>query len=344
MSPCQPPLEMIVSVARRQTILVDLILSRLVRGLRRIKGSVSLSLVILAVASFNCLAAEGIPAKLGTKNSIVNDKRDQPTPSASRLHHILIVSSEPENLKEAYEDDGRLVLGGGRINGEVLVRVNGSPIFLQLGGSRIFGIDAFLEDGENSITIEGRHATPMFAKVIRTNDVARFFTSYHHEKVVTKALLPTDKSNVTLQFKAEVPEDELPDLLIEPGKPSDNIEHQIQTRMNQLLQALRARSSERFQSLVSPRIQPTPWWLTGSEDADCRLPESLEEAIKDRRYGVQTEPSDFRLVVGRRSVLAYSHKTFSSTPTFRLVRDDASLTTDIDKIIWVRVDGTWLSY
>jgi hypothetical protein len=214
-------------------------------------------------------------------------------------------------------------------------------------GGSLFRINEWLAPGRNRIHFAGNHEKPLYAKLI-TLYPGKFNPENNFPfEVVNKVRLAGDDSDVEIQF--DVPEFEEPffDDLGSDAAAIAGIEMEARKLIESLADACRDHDAASVTDLLLPEYDiPTAARrisMPRPRDAS-KAREGLERVISDSRNRLKSSTKEVHLVIGKRSVLAYTPNTRAGTTASLFDFEPSSPARGIGTLRLVRIKGRWGSW
>jgi hypothetical protein len=253
-------------------------------------------------------------------------------------YSLLIVSDLGSGMDAAFEDDQSVELSGSGVGGCLTVYLNDSPIRLQSAGSTIFPIYDFVVPGKNRIRIEGKHKERIFVKAVLI-DPASFKSDFALKQVLAKTRLGPKDEEAALEFEGS----KTVKSVYYEIQDNDASRKELRDLISKWASLCAAKRGDALIESMVPDIKPLPSYL-GSQKAAKQRAAPVVDGINSGKFHLETKVDDVKLVIGKRSAIAYAGITEDFSPyLFKFRVDGQAEPFYLNSVLVVRIDGKWCS-
>jgi hypothetical protein len=292
----------------------------------------------------NDTVSSGGPNDTSERSPFPRDKKWPKFDSKSLRYWILLDDAIGAPDKDGYDDDKSLALVGEPFKESLVLYVNNTPVERLAQGGIALLISDWLVPGRNSVRFVGPIERPMYAKALTfVGDSQRI------ERVVAKVRLAvstsTDSVNsVTLSFDAPIEYTPYIDRLCRNEDDKPKVAAEAREYLGTLYRAMQAHDGNSYVKLAYPPWESRPRWLGAKDNWDKYLAKERQK-VNDPQLVLQTKMDDIQLLVGERSVLAWSGRLHSFMRDVDYAFSWSQLGGErkifLQAITLVRIDGRW---
>lgn len=253
------------------------------------------------------------------------------------LQYSLWLSSDlGGEMAGAFDDDQNLYLGGSPLKGDLIVYVNDSPVRTRWKGSSFFPIYDFLEPGTNLVRIEGNHPERVFVKVIAV-DPKTCLNTFKIDEILAKAWFEPTQDTVSLEFTLNLAEG--PDY--SEISSDDVTQREIRGLIAHWADCCKRRDSDAWLKSMMPDLKSPPPYMANRADVRRKGP-VLVDGINNGNLQLVTEFDNMKIIIGKRSAIAYCGVNHESAPyLFEFRAEGEGKTIFFAAPTLIRMEGKW---